>query len=288
MALRNVRLRALGKTPPFRKLAIGTWGKPGDPQIYGTLEIDLTEAVRWHRALPEGAPKITVLHMVTRAMGLAMKRYPDLNGLLRFGRIYLRESVDVACLAAVEHESGRADLTSVRVSDVDQKSVPQIAHEMATRLSRARGAKDTEVQKTSALMGLLPGFMIGFFLWLSAFISYTLNLRAPGIPKDLFGGCIITNVGSFGLDQAFAPLVPYSRAPIVLLLGEAKDRPAVVDGELVIRKIATLNATIDHRFCDGALLARMVRVIHEAFAEPEEHFGTWEPGEGAAEAPAAE
>ncbi len=116
MALRNVRLRALGKTPPFRKLAIGTWGKPGDPQIYGTLEIDLTEAVRWHRALPEGAPKITVLHMVTRAMGLAMKRYPDLNGLLRFGRIYLRESVDVACLAAVEHESGRADLTSVRVS----------------------------------------------------------------------------------------------------------------------------------------------------------------------------
>ena len=65
MGLRNVPV-----TPPFRKIALGTWDRPGDPQIYGTLEIDLTNAYAWRDSLPEDAPKVTVTHMVARAMAM--------------------------------------------------------------------------------------------------------------------------------------------------------------------------------------------------------------------------
>jgi pyruvate dehydrogenase E2 component (dihydrolipoamide acetyltransferase) len=156
---------------------------------------------------------------------------------------------------------------------VDEKGVREIAAEMAAKVERLRTKQDTELQKSSKLVSLMPGFLVRFFLWLTAFIGYTLNLRFPGIPKDPFGACILTNVGMFGLDVAYAPLVPYSRAPIVLLVGQAKKRPVVVDDRVEVREIVTLNATIDHRFCDGALLAKMVKVIKESFEDPDAHFG---------------
>jgi pyruvate dehydrogenase E2 component (dihydrolipoamide acetyltransferase) len=128
------------------------------------------------------------------------------------------------------------------------------------------------------MISLMPGFLVRFFLWLTALFSYTLNIRFPGIPRDPFGGCILTNVGMFGLDVAYAPLVPYSRVPLILLVGEAKKRPVVVGDKLEVREVVTVNATVDHRFCDGALLGKMVKVVREAFDDPGTHFGAGTPG----------
>ena len=33
---------------------------------------------------------------------------------------------------------------------------------------------------------------------------------------------MVTNVGTFGLAQAHAPLVPFSRTPLVVLVGEVR------------------------------------------------------------------
>ena len=118
MSIRNVKIKKLKNTPPFRKVALGTWDHPGDPQIYGCLEVDLTKAYVWRDRQPKAEgerAKITVMHMVARAMGLAMKKYPDLNGFVRFKKIYMRESVDMFFQVAVPHESGRTDLTGVQV-----------------------------------------------------------------------------------------------------------------------------------------------------------------------------
>jgi hypothetical protein len=68
MGIRNVKVKALKKTPPFRKVAIGTWGKPTDPQIYGTIDIDLTKAQAWRKKLPQDGPKVTVTHMIAKAV----------------------------------------------------------------------------------------------------------------------------------------------------------------------------------------------------------------------------
>jgi len=279
MGLRNVKVKPLRRTPPFRKVALGTWHGPGDPQIYGTLEIDLTKAYAWLERQPPGQ-RVTVTHMVARAIALALARHPDLNAFIRLRRIYLRQAVDLFVLAMVKHETGREDLTSVKVSHADEKGVADIAAEVDAKLKRVREKRDTELQKSSKLMSIIPGFLIRFVLKLVAFLSYTLNIRFPGIPRDPFGACLITNVGMLGLDIAYAPLVPYTRAPIVLLVGEAKKRPVVIDDKIEIRPLVTLNASIDHRLCDGALLAKMVRTIREAFDDPDSHF----PAPGAAAA----
>ncbi|MBN1944496.1 MAG: 2-oxo acid dehydrogenase subunit E2 [Bradymonadales bacterium] len=279
MSIQYVKVKPLYKTPPFRRVALGTWGHPTDPQIYGTLEVDLTKANEWKKKHEKDGVKISPLPMVARAIALAMQQHPDLNGFIRFKKIYIRQSIDLFFQVATEHKSGRHDLTGVRVTEADKKGVIQIAAEIAKKVERVRKKQDTDLQKTSRMLSWMPGWMVWVMLKAVAFLSYTLNLKFPGLPPDSFGGCMITNVGSLGLDMAYAPLVPYSRVPLIILLGQAKPRPVVEDSNIAIREVLTLNATIDHRFCDGALLARMVRVIQEVFDNPDRYFEPIETNE---------
>jgi pyruvate dehydrogenase E2 component (dihydrolipoamide acetyltransferase) len=104
---------------------------------------------------------------------------------------------------------------------------------------------------------------------------YTLNLWTPllGSPRDPFGSCMITSIGSLGLDMAFAPLVPYSRVPLLIAVGAARETPVVRDGRLTVALISRLCVTIDHRLIDGMHAAKMAKTMLAVFANPEGELG---------------
>jgi pyruvate/2-oxoglutarate dehydrogenase complex dihydrolipoamide acyltransferase (E2) component len=83
---------------------------------------------------------------------------------------------------------------------------------------------------------------------------------------------MITNVGSLGLDTAYVPLVPYSRVPILLALGNVREVPVVRDGKLAVGKVMKVNATFDHRFIDGFHASVLSRVLRDWFEHPYERF----------------
>ncbi len=67
---------------------------------------------------------------------------------------------------------------------------------------------------------------------------------------QLRGGTFtLNNYGGFGMDGS-APII---NQPEVAMLGVGRilDRPWVVDGEIVVRKIMVLSMVFDHRVCDG-------------------------------------
>jgi pyruvate/2-oxoglutarate dehydrogenase complex dihydrolipoamide acyltransferase (E2) component len=78
----------------------------------------------------------------------------------------------------------------------------------------------------------------------------------------------VTNVGMFGLPQGFAPLVPFSRAPIVLTVGTVEKRPRVVDDAVRIRPVLPIGATIDHRLLDGYQIGLIARRFREILEDP--------------------
>ena len=83
-----------------------------------------------------------------------------------------------------------------------------------------------------------------------------LDLSRFGVPKDALGSVMITNVGSLGLEEAYVPLVPYSRVPLLLALGKVKDEAVVIDKNIEILPMMKIFATFDHRILDGALMPR--------------------------------
>tara|TARA_Y100000310_G_scaffold342811_1_gene447568 strand:+ start:1021 stop:2244 length:1224 start_codon:yes stop_codon:yes gene_type:complete len=85
---------------------------------------------------------------------------------------------------------------------------------------------------------------------------------------DLKGGVFtITNIGVIG-STYFTPIVNYPET-CILGTGKIEDKPVVVDGEIVIRKIMPISFTYDHRVLDGAEAARFMNDLIELLQKPE-------------------
>ena len=86
-------------------------------------------------------------------------------------------------------------------------------------------------------------------------------------PADMQGGTLtITNIGSLGIDTG-TPIINPGEVAIVAF-GTIKQKPWVVDGEVVPRWITTLGGSFDHRVVDGDLSARFMADVAAILEEP--------------------
>jgi pyruvate/2-oxoglutarate dehydrogenase complex dihydrolipoamide acyltransferase (E2) component len=258
----------------FRKLAIGSWKTTYDPTVYGTLTVRMDKALAYIETFRQRTGvRLTVTHLMTKAMGEALRRCPEANALMRFNKIYLRKQVTISALV-VQTDGGKVDLTSAKINDADTKSLREIAQEMEEAVRRVRERRDVAMEKGKGTIQKIPYMFLNLFTWMIGFLMYTLNLDLSGLgmPKDAFGSIIITNVGSLGLDTAYVPLVPYTRVPIFVAPGAVKEAPVVEDGKIVVGKVMNINASFDHRFIDGFHAGVLANTLRELLENPFEKF----------------
>jgi pyruvate/2-oxoglutarate dehydrogenase complex dihydrolipoamide acyltransferase (E2) component len=256
----NVKLKPYKGASMWRKMSFANWGAAKDPTVYGRVEVDMQQAMEFARTESENTgEKITPTHLIIKALANAMKKVPASNVCMRFNRSYQRENVDIFCQVAIPGD--KPDLSGATLRNVESKSPSEIAKDLRDRAEKVRAGTDEEFSKTRNLMNFFPVSIMRFLLWIMGLLSYTLNLdlRLLGIPSDPFGGAMVTSIGSLGIDEAYAPLVPMSRVPLLLAIGKIKDRPVIIDGELQIRPICVITATFDHRLMDGFAAGNMTR-----------------------------
>jgi pyruvate/2-oxoglutarate dehydrogenase complex dihydrolipoamide acyltransferase (E2) component len=251
----------------WRKIAASTWGRPTDPQIYGDLEVDATAALEFIADAREAGHHLTITHVAGRALAHAFAENPDLNGRLFRGRYVQRESIDIFFI--VSAEQGR-ELSGVKVDHADRRSAVEIAAELRERATRIHTGEDEEFGRTKALLERVPPRILRVMLRVSAWlaIDLDLDLRALGVERQTFGSAMISSVGMFGIQHAYAPLSPYYRVPLLVLVGEVQQRPAVREGVVMARPIVELNATLDHRSLDGYHAGRLAHSIQAYLADP--------------------
>lgn len=260
----------------FRRIAIGTWRTAYDPSVYGSLSIEMDEALRYLEAFRERTGRrLTLTHMMARAVAAVLHEMPDANAVLRFNRIYLRQDVGVFFQVAMEDdETGEIDLSGCTIHDADGKSLLEIVDEFTRVVRKVRARRDEQLENTRTMFKRIPFFLLRPVVNLIGWLSFGLNLdlRALGIPRDPFGSVMVTNVGSLGLEAAYVPLVPYSYVPLLVAMGAVKPEPRVCDGEVVVRRVMRVYATFDHRILDGSHAATMARVLRRWFEDPFSHF----------------
>jgi len=97
--------------------------------------------------------------------------------------------------------------------------------------------------------------------------------RAGRMPPERLRGSTFTvnNYGGFGVDGS-APIINH---PDVAMLGVGRmiERPWVVDGAIVVRRIAQLSLVFDHRVCDGGYAAGFLRRVVELLEHPLRAYG---------------
>lgn len=260
----------------FRKIAIGTWQTAYDPTVYGTMRIRMDKALQYIERFREvHGIRLTVTHLVARAVAEGLKRCPDANAILRFNKIYLRDDVTISVLVVqTDQGDGKVDLTAARIGNADKKDLKQMATEMQEAIDKVRQRKDKALEESKGTIQKIPYLFMNTFLKLLSLLMYTFNIDLSflGMPRDAFGGVTITNVGSLGLDVAYVPLVPYTNTPIFVAPGAVQDLPVVEDGKVVPGKVMNLNASFDHRFIDGMHAGVLAKTIKEMMENPFEKF----------------
>jgi pyruvate/2-oxoglutarate dehydrogenase complex dihydrolipoamide acyltransferase (E2) component len=162
----------------------------------------------------------------------------------------------------------------VVVTDTDQKSLPDIARFLRERAEKLRSGKDEQYEKTQkgGLFKVLPIWCLALLFKLYAFLLYRMKVPPRWLGADLqdpFGSVMVTNVGRFGVDVAYAPLIRWTHVPLIILVGTARDMPTVVEGELCVRKMLPVSATIDHRLLDGAHVGKLSKIMRSYVEDPE-------------------
>lgn len=260
MFKRNVSFSKRVMVSNWRKSAFATWSAPGDPQAYCMQTIDVEAAERY---ISKSSEYIRLTHIIGAQCAKMIEEFPEINRIIRFGEFFQRSEIAIFFQVAVDTEG--KDLSGYTVRNINEKTIEQIALEMKQKVSRIKTGDDFQYKKVKRTMGFFPNFLTPFVVKVYGHILYTLNIwsSAFGSPKDTFGSMMITNIGSLGLQTAFAPLVPYSRVPLLLSVGKSYEKPVAKDGEIVIQKSIDCCWTLDHRLIDGVQGAKMTKRFNE-------------------------
>ena len=269
----------------FRKVACGTWRTAGDPSVYALLEIEMSKALEFAEAYSrKHGVRITPTVLAAKAITHSLEVRPELNGILRWGKVYLRRNVSVFFQVNVpgravkgnrDERIAKAFLSGTTVHETERKSLAEIARAFRAQAVQVKRGRDPAFETCLKIVALLPWRLVRCFLNLGSWLTYGLNLDLGfmGLPKDPFGSVMITNVGGMGIDVAWAPLVPYSRVPLLLALGAIREKAVVENGEVKARPVLPVGVTFDHRLIDGVHAAQMSEEFKRCFAEPEKYFG---------------
>ena len=252
---------------PWRVTSAAIYTTPTDSRVYGTLDIDVTEARRFMQEKREAGPKITMVHLATAVLARAVAfDVPEMNCFIRRGAVVGRRRLDVMVPVAM----GGEGVTSVIVKDAHSKTVTEIAAEIRDKARRARGGEETRAAQNKYVLNRIPWPLrrpvFRLLKWIT--VDMGLEIRKLGLSAHSFGSFVVSDIGSHGLATGMTALMPAAKVPAVIVLGKIEEKPVVRKGEIVVRTILPLTGTFDHRIVDGEQIGKLARGIKRNFRKP--------------------
>lgn len=261
----------------WRKIAMASWRPRKDPSIMATIDQDAGRLLEYMVAVRKATGvHVTPMHLVGRASAKVFSAMPGLNGRVVYGHFLRSPTVDGFFVVSLRtdpiagDEAAATDLSRAVVRRVDEKTPWQIASELAERAGLIRHDEDPMFKQTKMVVKNLPPMTLRFVTDLIGFVTEGIQLPIPfmGLEARPYGSFLVSNVGTYGLDSAFAPIPPFAHPPVTILVGAVTDKVLAVDGEPAVRPVLPLAFVIDHRFVDGYQAAAMAGIFREYLSDP--------------------
>jgi pyruvate dehydrogenase E2 component (dihydrolipoamide acetyltransferase) len=252
----------------WRKVASTIYRKPIDSKIYGTVDLDVTELEKYITAKRKQGTKTTMTYLLTLIIGRAIRQeVPELNTYIKRGKITQRKQVD----ATVSVLLPGGQMGSVKIENTDQLTTEEISAKIGKEIAQSRKGDENETMQSKNKLSAVPWPFRNwlFKLYRTATIHWGMSMPGLGLDANSFGSYVVSNIGSVGLDTGYAALLPSSNISFVMVLGNIMKKPVVINNEIVIRRIMSISATLDHRVVDGSHGGKMFRIIKHLIKNPE-------------------
>ncbi|MCP4298944.1 MAG: hypothetical protein GY783_00015 [Gammaproteobacteria bacterium] len=254
---------------PWRVTSAAIYTTPTDSRVYGTLDIDVTNAKRFLEKKRAEGVKVTMTHLATAVLARAVAfDVPEMNCFIRRGAVVGRERLDVMVPVSV---GGDAGVTAAIIKDAHARTVSSIAQEIRDKASSGRSGDEIKAAQNKYLLNRIPWpfrrLAFRFLKWIT--VDMGIEIKALGLSAHSFGSFVVSDIGSFGLNTGMTALMPAAKVPAVIVLGKVEEKPVVRNGEIVIRTVLPLTGTFDHRIVDGMQIGKLARGIKRNFRKPE-------------------
>jgi len=251
----------------WRKVAATIYKKPVDSKIFGSVEIDVTELEEFISRKRKEGLKITLTHIFVLIVARALKNeVQELNTYIKRGNVIHRDHVDA--MVSVLNDEGQ--MSSVKIQNADRMTLTELAAAMNDEIRNSKLGKEN---KTMRMKGFLARIPWPFRNWVfklirTITIDWGIKITPLGLSGESFGSFVITNIGSIGLDMGYPALFPTANVGIVFVMGGVSKKPAVVNDQIVVRRIMSLGAALDHRVVDAIHGGKLFKYIKQVVRNP--------------------
>ena len=201
------------------------------PEVTAWLDVDVTALLELRAALKAKDPENapSLLGLIARFTLAGLRRYPVMNARIEAGADGQDEIVEVDGVHLGLAVQTDRGLMVPSVEHAEKLSADELTAAINDTVSRARAGRAAPAELTRG--------------------TFTLN-----------------NYGPLGTDGA----TPIINVPEVGMLGIGRiiDRPWVVDGEIVVRKVTEMTVTFDHRVTDGATASAFLTFVADCLHDP--------------------
>lgn len=250
----------------WRKVAAAIYKKPSDAKIFGSADLDVTELEHYVTKKRKEGLKITLTHIFTLIVARAIGHdVPELNCYVRRGNIIRRKQVDA--MISVLIEGGQ--MSSVLIENADKLSLEQLVAELSEGIKKTRTGDENNTMKMKGVIGKIPWPFRRLIFNFIKMVTVNWGINLGKVSANNFGSFVCTNIGSIGLDTGFPALFPISNVSFVFVMGGISKKAVVVNDKIVIRRMMTISAALDHRIVDAMQGGQLFRYIKRMLRTPE-------------------
>ena len=108
-----------------------------------------------------------------------------------------------------DYDGGR-DLVPITIWNGHEQSVLEMARFLNEKIKNAKAAKDADHNKATALFTVIPTYLMGPLTAIGSYLGQNCgwSVKALGVKGNSWGHAVITNIGTLGIEQGFAPISP--------------------------------------------------------------------------------
>lgn len=223
--------------------------------------------------------EVDVTHCLVGAVSQALVENPRMNRFVAGRRLYQRRERQVTFSAKRKRLDREAKLAAIKINlgpDAESsETFKALCARINSQIGEERSERPTYLDRELGLLTSIPRPILLRGVQLFFWLDHHNLLPKSFIDNDaMFTSVFIANLGSLGMDPGYHHLYEWGNCPVFITAGRIAERPAVVDGQLVVEKSLHLRFSYDERIDDGLNARFGIDAIKRILEDPFTHLGS--------------
>ncbi len=258
---------------PYRRLMSYIMAGRNESIVYFDGFVDARQLLAYLEAAKQRFA-VDITHCLIAAGFITMRENPKMNRFCVGRRLYQRKGCFMTFSMKRQQGDREAKLATVKLQSRDRETFRELVSRMDAQITTERSGTRTYADKEFDLLNALPRPVLRIGVTALKTLDYFNLLPGGFIANDgLYTSMFCANLGSLGMGAGFHHLYEWGTCSAFMMVGQIEDRPAVVDGQVVVRPTLHIRWSYDERIDDGLNARFAIESVVRALEDPFQYFG---------------